>query len=234
MTTGELLPTRRFGRGQDPVARTSQQFIVPARTPWEWERVAKRTLDVVGSVLGLVILLPLLFTTALLVRITSPGPALYRQERVGLHGRQFRLWKFRSMTCNADERVAELMAAHGGYIPFYKMREDPRVTPFGRFLRRSSLDELPQLINVLKGEMSLVGPRPQVWDEVEQYEPEQHRRHLVKPGITGLWQVSGRSDIPPCEAVQLDLEYVDTWSLRGDLHILLKTARAVATTRGAY
>jgi exopolysaccharide biosynthesis polyprenyl glycosylphosphotransferase len=234
MTTGELLPTRRFGRRPDQAAPTGREFIIRARARWEWERAAKRALDVVGSALGLIILLPVLLVTALLVRITSPGPALYRQERIGLHGRHFRLWKFRSMTCRADERVAELMAAHGGYIPFYKMREDPRVTPFGRFLRRSSLDELPQLINVLKGEMSLVGPRPQVRDEVAQYEPEQHRRHLVKPGITGLWQVSGRSDIPPCEAVQLDLEYVDTWTLGGDMRILLKTARAVATTRGAY
>jgi lipopolysaccharide/colanic/teichoic acid biosynthesis glycosyltransferase len=166
--------------------------------------------------------------------MTSPGPAFYRQERVGRHGRPFRVWKLRSMSCGSDQRVAQLMAEHGGYVPFYKMREDPRITPVGRFLRRSSIDELPQLINVLKGEMSLIGPRPQVQAEVDQYAPEHHRRLFVKPGITGLWQVSGRSEVPRHEALLLDLHYVDTWSFRRDLRILMKTAKAVATARGAY
>ena len=138
------------------------------------------------------------------------------------------------MSRGSDQRVAQLMAEHGGYVPFYKMRDDPRITPFGRFLRRSSLDELPQLINVLKGEMSLIGPRPQVQAEVDQYAPEHHRRLRVKPGITGLWQISGRSEVPRHEALLLDLHYVDTWSFRRDLRTLLKTAKAVATTRGAY
>lgn len=231
MTTDELLPTRGFGRRQD---QSAHNVPVVARAAGEWERTAKRVVDIVGSVLGLVTLFPLMLVAALLVKMTSHGPALYRQERIGLHGRQFRVWKFRSMTCGSDHGVAQLMAEHGGYVPYYKMREDPRITPFGRFLRRSSIDELPQLINVLKGEMSLIGPRPHVRAEVEQYDPEHHRRLFVKPGITGLWQVSGRSDVPRCEAVLLDLQYVDRWSLRRDLRILLKTAKAVVTARGAY
>jgi exopolysaccharide biosynthesis polyprenyl glycosylphosphotransferase len=231
MTTDELLPTRGFGRRPD---QSAPGVTTGARAGKDWERSAKRVLDVVGSLVGLVTLLPVLLVTALLVKMTSAGPALYRQERVGLHGRQFHVWKFRSMSCGSDLRAAQLMAEHGGYVPFYKMREDPRITPFGRFLRRSSIDELPQLINVLKGEMSLIGPRPHVRAEVDQYAPEHHRRLLVKPGITGLWQVSGRSDVPRHEAVLLDLHYVDTWSLHRDLRILLKTAKVVATAKGAY
>jgi lipopolysaccharide/colanic/teichoic acid biosynthesis glycosyltransferase len=191
-------------------------------------------LDVVGSLFAIIILLPVFVATALLVKMSSPGPALYRQERVGLRGRQFRVWKFRSMSSGSDQHVAQLMSEHGGYVPYYKMREDPRVTRVGRFLRRSSIDELPQLINVLKGEMSLIGPRPHVQAEVDQYAPEHHRRLIVKPGITGLWQVSGRSEVPRHEAVLLDLHYVDTWSIRRDLRILLKTVKAVVTARGAY
>ncbi len=217
----------------EPAAAASPS-VITTRTTKGWERSAKRVLDVVGSLVGLVTLLPVMLVAALLVKVTSSGPAMYRQERVGLHGQRFRVWKFRSMTTGSDDRVAELMAEHGGYVPYYKMREDPRITPFGRFLRRSSIDELPQLINVLKGEMSLIGPRPHVRAEVAQYAPEHHRRLFVKPGITGLWQVSGRSDVPRCEAVLLDLQYVDTWSLGGDLRILVKTAKAVATARGAY
>jgi exopolysaccharide biosynthesis polyprenyl glycosylphosphotransferase len=231
MTTDELLPPRGFGRRQD---QSAPHVTLVAREAREWEPTAKRVLDVVGSLLGLVTFFPVMLIAALLVKMTSPGPALYRQERIGLHGRQFRVWKFRSMTCGSDRRVAELMAENGGYVPYYKMREDPRITPFGRFLRRWSIDELPQLINVLKGEMSLIGPRPHVRAEVDKYDPEHHRRLFVKPGITGLWQVSGRSDVPRHEAVLLDLHYVDTWSLRRDLRILLKTAKAVATARGAY
>lgn len=230
MTTDELLSTTGFGRRQDQ--------SVPGRTIGAgiakgWQQSTKRVLDVVISLVGLIALFPLLVVAGLLVKLTSPGPALYRQERVGLHGQQFRVWKFRSMSCGSDQLVAELMAAHGGYVPFYKMHKDPRITPFGRFLRRWSIDELPQLINVLKGEMSLIGPRPQVQAEVDQYSPEHHRRLVVRPGITGLWQVSGRSDVPRHEAVLLDLHYVDTWSLRHDLGILLRTVKAVATARGA-
>jgi len=231
MTTNELLATTAFGRRQD---QSAHGVTIGARTGKERAHSTKRVLDVAGSLIGLVVLLPVLVMAALLIKMTAPGPVLYRQERVGWHGRRFRVWKFRSMSCGSDQRVAQLMAEHGGYGPFYKIREDPRITPVGRFLRRSSIDELPQLINVLKGEMSLIGPRPQVPAEVDQYAPEHYRRLLVRPGITGLWQVSGRSDVPRHEAVLLDLYYVDTWSLQGDLRILLKTAKVVVTARGAY
>lgn len=231
MTTDELLSASVFGRRRDQSAHGT---TTGARVGNGWEQSAKRALDIVGSLTGLFVLLPVLLVAALLVKVTSPGAAFYRQERIGLHGRQFRVWKFRSMRCGSDQHVARLMAEHGGYGPFYKMRVDPRITPVGRFLRRSSIDELPQLINVLKGEMSLIGPRPHVQAEVDQYAPEHHRRLSVKPGITGLWQISGRSEVPRHEAVLLDLYYVDTWSLRRDLRILLKTAKAVATARGAY
>jgi len=251
VTTGELLSTRGFGRRPNQSARPGTDAVsahttvatppavdappaVATRVSSNWERSAKRVLDVAGSLIGLVTFFPVMLVAGLLVKVTSSGPALYRQERIGLHGQRFRVWKFRSMTTGSDDRVAELMAQHGGYVPYYKMHKDPRITPFGRFLRRSSIDELPQLINVLKGEMSLIGPRPHVRAEVAQYAPEHHRRLFVKPGITGLWQVSGRSDVPRCEAVLLDLQYVDTWSLGGDLRILVKTAKAVATARGAY
>ncbi len=231
MTTDELLATRGLGRRQD---QSALGLTIGARTSKEWEHSAKRLLDIVGSLLGLVIFLPVLVAAALLVKVTSRGPAIYRQERIGLHGQQFRIWKFRSMRFGSDRRVAQLMAEHGGYVPYYKMREDPRITRVGRFLRRWSIDELPQLINVLVGEMSLIGPRPHVQAEVDQYAPEHHRRLVVKPGLTGLWQVSGRSEVPRHEAVLIDLHYVDTWSLSHDLRILLKTAKAVATARGAY
>ena len=231
MTTDELLSTSTFGRRQDHSAHGITTRAHPSNS---WEQSAKRVLDVVGSLIGLLLLAPVLLVAALFVKMSSPGPVLYRQERVGLHGRQFRVWKFRSMRCGSDQHVAELMAEHGGYGPFYKMRIDPRITPVGRLLRRSSVDELPQLINVLRGEMSLIGPRPHVQAEVDQYAPEHHRRLFVKPGLTGLWQISGRSEVPRDEAVLLDLYYVDTWSLRRDLRILLKTPKAVATARGAY
>ena len=231
MSTDEVLSTHTFGRRLDQSAPVVTAGTRPGK---DWERTAKRAFDVVGSLTGLLVLSPVLLAAAVLVKMTSPGPALYRQERIGLHGRRFRIWKFRSMSCGSDQRVAQLMAEHGGYGPFYKMREDPRITPVGRILRRSSIDELPQLINVLKGEMSLIGPRPHVQAEVDQYAPEHHRRLMMRPGITGLWQISGRSEVSRHEAVQLDLYYVETWSLRRDLRILLKTAKAVVTARGAY
>ena len=231
MTTDELLSTSAFGRRQD---QSAHGVTIGVRTGKDWEQSAKRVLDVVGSLTGLVILFPVLLVATLVVKMTSRGPALYRQERVGRRGRQFRVWKFRSMSCGSDQRVAQLMAEHGGYVPFYKMREDPRITRVGRFLRRSSIDELPQLINVLKGEMSLVGPRPHVQAEVDQYAPEHHRRLLVKPGITGLWQVSGRSQVSWDERCRLDLYYVDNWSVGLDFVLLWKTFASVVRGNGAY
>ncbi|MEX0151704.1 sugar transferase [Microbacterium sp. LMI1-1-1.1] len=194
----------------------------------------KRAFDIVASASLILLLSPLLIAIAFLVRGSSPGGALFRQERVGLKGRTFAMLKFRSMYVDAEERLAELRAADTGNGVMFKMKDDPRVTAVGSVLRRFSLDELPQLFNVLSGSMSLVGPRPPLGREVELYGRSVHRRFLVKPGITGLWQVSGRSDLDWDETVRLDLFYVENWTLTGDLAILFKTVRAVVRREGAY
>jgi lipopolysaccharide/colanic/teichoic acid biosynthesis glycosyltransferase len=168
------------------------------------------------------------------VRLSGPGGVFYRQQRVGLNGEHFTMLKFRSMVAGADQQVAGLSDGNDADGLLFKMRQDPRVTPVGRLLRRLSLDELPQLVNVLTGSMSLVGPRPPLPQEVARYDSSVSRRLLVKPGLTGLWQISGRSDLPWEEAVRLDLRYVENWSLALDVQILWKTARAVVTASGAY
>ncbi len=196
-------------------------------------RVAKAMFDRVAAAVALLLAGPFVLAFALAVRATSHGPAFYRQSRVGLDGRTFRMVKLRTMLADADERKADLAEAIGG-PRLFKMVDDPRVTRVGRFLRRWSLDELPQLWNVLKGDMSLVGPRPGLPDEVARYEEEVTRRLLVRPGMTGLWQVSGRSDLPWEESVRLDLHYVDNWSLALDLQILFRTVAAVLRRDGAY
>jgi exopolysaccharide biosynthesis polyprenyl glycosylphosphotransferase len=199
-----------------------------------WQRVIKGGLDRVVAALALIVLAPVLLGIALAVKLTSPGPMLYRQERVGVNGQAFTMLKFRSMVIDADQQVEALRAENISDGLLFKMRVDPRVTPVGRVLRRLSLDELPQLINVLGGSMSLVGPRPPLPGEVARYDTSVSRRLLVKPGLTGLWQISGRSDLPWEEAVRLDLRYVENWSLAMDLLILWKTASAVLHSRGAY
>jgi exopolysaccharide biosynthesis polyprenyl glycosylphosphotransferase len=195
---------------------------------------AKRAFDLVVAGLLVVVLSPLLALLALLVRLSDGGPAFHRQRRVGANGEPFEMIKLRSMVVDAEARLPELAEAneHDGVL--FKIREDPRVTRVGRFLRRFSLDELPQLFNVLRGEMSLVGPRPPLVAEYLRYEQDTHRRLLVRPGMTGLWQVSGRADLPWSEAVRLDLYYVDNWSLVIDLVIMLKTVKAVLLPHGAY
>ncbi|MDT4944216.1 MAG: hypothetical protein QOH14_949 [Pseudonocardiales bacterium] len=198
-------------------------------------RLVKRGLDVVGSTLILALGAPFLLIIALLVRLTSRGPVVYRSVRMGQDGREILVYKFRSMYRDADQRRAALLdmnEADGGML--FKMRRDPRVTPAGRMLRKFSLDELPQLFNVLGGSMSLVGPRPPLPDEVERYHTHVHRRLLVKPGMTGLWQVSGRSDLSWDESVRLDLYYVENWSLALDVAIIARTVWAVLRGRGAY
>ena len=196
--------------------------------------VAKTVLDrVLGSAL-LALAAPVIAGAAVVVRATSPGRAFYSQTRVGVDGSTFTMWKLRSMYVDADARLAGLRAANEGAGVLFKMRDDPRVTPIGRVLRRFSLDELPQLWNVVRGDMSLVGPRPPLSAEVAAYDDPVHRRLRVKPGLTGLWQVSGRSDLTWEESVRLDLRYVDNWSLTMDLLILWKTARAVVSSSGAY
>lgn len=195
----------------------------------------KRLVDIVSSGLGLLVLSPVFLVLALLVKIGSPsGPIFFAQERVGYRGEPFHMLKFRSMVPNAEELKAKLMAQNEGNGVLFKMANDPRITRVGKFMRRYSLDELPQLINVFRGDMSLVGPRPPLQDEVSRYEEDVHRRLLVKPGITGLWQVSGRSNLLWEESTRLDLYYVENWSVVGDFLILLKTARAVVGKDGAY
>jgi len=194
-------------------------------------RAMKTTFVVVGAIVLGLVLLPLFGLIAVLVR-RDRGPAIYRQTRVGIGGETFMMWKFRSMVVGADRGPPP--AQHDGAGPLFKLRTDPRVTPIGRFLRQSSLDELPQLLNVLRGEMSLVGPRPPLVSEVERYEQDVHRRLLVKPGMTGLWQVSGRSNLTWEDAVRLDLYYVENWSLVGDLKILWRTGMAVLRRSGAF
>ena len=199
-----------------------------------WRRVVKGVADRSLAALALIVLCPLLVSIALAVRLGSPGPVLYRQERVGLNGRSFTMLKFRSMVVHADQQVDDLRAENISDGLLFKLRHDPRVTPVGRWLRRLSLDELPQLLNVLRGSMSLVGPRPPLPGEVARYDSSVSRRLLVKPGLTGLWQISGRSDLSWEESVRLDLRYVENWTLALDLLILWKTASAVIRSRGAY
>jgi exopolysaccharide biosynthesis polyprenyl glycosylphosphotransferase len=195
----------------------------------------KRLFDIVAAAILLVLLLPVLATVALLIRLESPGPILFRQTRVGRWGRLFTMWKFRSMYADAEARKAALMAQNemdGGVI--FKMKNDPRVTRVGRVIRKTSIDELPQLWNVLVGDMSLVGPRPPVPAEVDQYSLSDRRRLDVIPGITCIWQISGRSEIPFEQQVELDVQYIESQSLVTDIKILLKTVPALLLGTGAY
>lgn len=196
--------------------------------------LVKRASDLMLGSIALVILSPLFLIISIVVRSGSDGAAFFRQERVGLNGRTFRMLKFRSMTSNAEEQLVSLLDKSEGNGVLFKLKKDPRVTRVGAFLRRHSLDELPQLINVVKGEMSFVGPRPPLAAEVAKYDDVARRRLLVKPGITGLWQVSGRSNLSWEDSVRLDLFYVENWSLTGDLIILYRTLRAVLRPDGAY
>ena len=198
------------------------------------QRVAKRLFDVAVSGALIVALSPLMAVLALMVKLDSRGPVLFRQERVGIEGTPFKMLKFRSMVVDAEARLNALTDQNEGNGLLFKMKNDPRVTRIGGILRRYSLDELPQLFNIFGGSMSLVGPRPPLPREVEAYEHDVRRRLLVKPGLTGLWQVSGRSDLSWQDSVRLDLYYVENWSLAGDLVILLRTARAVFQSTGAY
>jgi exopolysaccharide biosynthesis polyprenyl glycosylphosphotransferase len=198
------------------------------------QRMLKRAADIVGALGGLAVLSPLLLSVALLVKLTSPGPILFRQKRVGTDEKIFSFYKFRSMYEDAEQRQAELEAQNEAEGAVFKIRDDPRVTPIGRFLRRWSMDELPQLVNVLKGEMSLVGPRPLPVRDFQLME-EAHRRRLgAVPGMTGYWQISGRSNLSFEEMVRLDLYYIENWSLSFDIKIILRTLGAVMRREGAY
>ena len=198
------------------------------------QRFFKRTTDIIGATLLIIAASPLLAAIALLVRFDSPGPVLFRQERVGTAGERFEMYKFRSMVVDAEAGLEQLRENHEGNEVLFKLKNDPRITTAGRFLRKFSLDELPQLFNVLGGSMSLVGPRPPLAAEVERYDIRAHRRLLVRPGMTGLWQISGRSLLSWDETVRLDLYYVENWSFLGDLTILLRTFKAVVGRHGAF
>jgi exopolysaccharide biosynthesis polyprenyl glycosylphosphotransferase len=197
-------------------------------------RWIKRTWDVIGSSVLLLLAAPLMAAVALAIKFEDGGPVMFRQPRVGLKGQVFECLKFRSMVLDAEARLAELASQNQGAGPLFKMAHDPRITKVGRFIRRFSIDELPQLWNALRGDMSLVGPRPALPTEVAQYDSDTRRRLDVRPGLTGLWQVSGRSNLSWDDTVRLDLYYVDNWSMVQDLMILAKTARAVVGSAGAY
>jgi exopolysaccharide biosynthesis polyprenyl glycosylphosphotransferase len=224
---GELLPERfelsRHG------TRSFVGFASAAPVSW-----LKRASDLVLGSIALLGLGPLMLAIAIAIKLDSPGPIFYRQERVGKDGARFKMIKFRSMRQDADRLLEALRAKNEASGPLFKMKRDPRVTRIGGLLRRSSLDELPQLFNVLSGEMSLVGPRPPVPGEVAHYEHWQLGRLRAIPGMTGLWQVSGRSDVPFHDMVRLDLHYIRNWSLWLDLEIMLRTIPAVIGNRGAY
>ena len=216
-------------RGEGPIALLSSPALIG------WQLVAKRVLDVAGATAGMIVLSPVLAVGAFLVKITTPGPVIFRQLRVGLGGETFRMLKLRTMVRDADHRTLDLAAANVYQDPqLFKVAGDPRITPVGRFLRRSSLDELPQLWNVLRGEMSLVGPRPPLPREVARYKVRHYVRFEVAPGITGPWQVSGRNEITSFDAViQLEQDYINGWTVWRDLILLLRTIPAVLSMRGA-
>jgi exopolysaccharide biosynthesis polyprenyl glycosylphosphotransferase len=206
---------------------------VPASADGPW-LVAKRAVDVVGALVALVVLAPVLAAVAVAVKLNSPGPVLFSQVRYGRHRRRFRMYKFRTMVQDAEARQGQLEGMNDARGPVFKIRRDPRITRVGAFLRRTSLDELPQLWNVLRGDMSLVGPRPLPVRDVQRFgETWLMRRFSVLPGITGLWQVSGRSNLSFDEWIHLDLAYIDHWSPWLDLSILARTIPAVISGRGA-
>ncbi len=209
-------------------------FLTFINTPngsirWAWKSIS----DFIIAATLLFFLSPLFLVISLIIKFTSKGPAIFKQQRVGLHGRQFYIYKFRTMVQNAEELKAKLMAQNESDGPTFKIKKDPRITSIGSFLRKTSIDELPQLINVLKGEMSLIGPRPPLASEVEEYEDWQLRRLSVKPGITCTWQIiPNRNDVVFEKWMKLDMEYIDSWSLKSDWSLFFKTIKSVITNRG--
>jgi exopolysaccharide biosynthesis polyprenyl glycosylphosphotransferase len=219
--------------------RRLEWYLAWKRVSWKWlvggAHLTKRTLDIVGSLCALIALAPVFLVVAILIKLEDRGPIFFRQTRVGRHGREFGMFKFRSMRIDAEQRLKELLAQneHNNGITF-KIKKDPRVTNMGRFIRKYSIDELPQFWNVLVGDMSLVGPRPPVPREVALYSLADRRRLAVKPGLTCIWQISGRASIDFPGQVQLDVRYIESRSLREDIKILLKTVPAVLSGDGAY
>jgi exopolysaccharide biosynthesis polyprenyl glycosylphosphotransferase len=220
-----------------PAVTTLAPAVLPFEAPLDegaYLRAGKRILDVISSAVALVVLAPVIAVLAAIVRLTSRGPVFYRSTRIGRGGRPFTFYKLRSMVKDAELKRQHLSHLNEADGPVFKIALDPRITPIGRFMRSSSLDELPQFWNVLRGDMSLVGPRPPIPEEVAQYEPWQLRRLDVRPGLTCLWQISGRSRIGFQEWMRLDLEYIRHRSFKLDLKILLRTLPAVLSREGAY
>nr|MBO2500834.1 sugar transferase [Acidimicrobiia bacterium] len=213
-------------------------YVVPrnkgllAATPFQL--AVKRAIDIIGATIALVLLSPVFLVVAIAVKLSSPGPVLFKQTRIGKYGEPFTFLKFRSMRVGADNEKRNLIDLNEVDGPVFKIREDPRITSVGRFLRKTSLDELPQLLHVLSGRMSLVGVRPPVPEEVAEYSAYERQRLLIKPGLTCIWQVSGRSDLDFRTWMRMDLEYIENWSLALDLKLILKTFSAVLSGRGAY
>ena len=210
-----------------------QEIIEIERKESAIYNMSKRTLDIIASTLGLIILSPILLVVAILIKLESKGPAIFSQKRIGLNKKEFKMYKFRSMVQNAEELKEKLAKENEMSGPMFKMKNDPRVTKVGRFIRKTSIDELPQLINVLKGEMSLVGPRPSLPKEVSKFEPWMLRRLSVKPGLTCYWQVSGRNNIDFEDWMKLDLQYVNDRSFWLDLKLILKTATVLFGDKNA-
>ena len=229
-TLADIAPHRLTVR---PLGRFPVVYIEPVQRHG-WRAVAKRLFDMLSSLAACIVLAPLFIVIALLIKKGSDGPVLFKQSRVGKDGLSFDVFKFRTMVVNAEELMADLMEDNEGAGPLFKMKDDPRVTKIGSFLRKTSLDELPQLWNVVRGEMSLVGPRPALAAEMSEWDADLYGRLRVRPGITGMWQVSGRSETTFEEYTRLDLYYVDNWSLVVDLAILAKTLPAVLKSDGAY
>lgn len=220
-----------------PLERSGDGFIPPSGgllAASEFQLAVKRLVDIIGASVALVLLMPLFLICALAIKLTSAGPTLYPQTRVGKDGREFTFYKFRSMHIDAHRQRDELAHLNETDGPVFKMREDPRITPVGRILRRTSIDEAPQFWNVLKGDMSLVGPRPPLPSEVLHYDGRQWQRLMVWPGLTCIWQVSGRSDLDFATWVEMDLEYIRRWTPWLDIVLLLRTIPAVLSGRGAY
>lgn len=225
----------RFGRARPACAKAVADGYVHYRSVADkpFQLGLKRLVDVALSATALVVLAPLFVVVALAVKLTSAGPIPFRQERVGLRGRTFHMLKFRSMVVNAEELKAKLAASNEQTGPVFKMKRDPRITAVGRFMRKYSIDELPQLINILRGDMSIVGPRPPLPSEVARYEAWQRRRLSVRPGLTCVWQVSGRNQIAFSDWMRLDMQYIDHWSFARDIRLIMKTIPVVLTGRGA-